>query len=104
MIDGDLTGDDGRAAGVSIFDDLEEIAALIIADLLRSPIVEDEQIRLCQRLKQAAVATVPLERPSVAKRRGTRCVDGEILAAGLVAECAGEPTLANAGRPDQQKL
>ncbi|MBB4383660.1 hypothetical protein GGD61_008365 [Bradyrhizobium sp. SBR1B] len=40
VIDGDLTGDEGRAAGVSVLDDLEEIAALLVAELLRPPIVE----------------------------------------------------------------
>jgi hypothetical protein len=37
VVDGDLAGDDGRAALVAVLDDLEEIAALIVIELFGVP-------------------------------------------------------------------
>lgn len=43
-VDGNLAGDDDRSPLVSVFDDLKEIAPLIVVQLLRSPVVQNEKI------------------------------------------------------------
>lgn len=58
MIDGHLTGDDRGTLLVAIFDDLQEIAALLVVELLRPPVVEDEQVGSGERLEDLRVAAV----------------------------------------------
>ena len=43
-IDGQLAGDDGGSSLVAILDDPEQVTALLVVELLGSPIVEDEQV------------------------------------------------------------
>src|SRR5258708_16780723 len=43
-IDGQLAGDDDRTSFISVLDDLEQIAALIGVERLRSPVIKNEQI------------------------------------------------------------
>lgn len=50
-VDGDLAGDDGRSPLISIFDDLQEIAPLIIVELFWSPIIQNEKIGPCEGLQ-----------------------------------------------------
>src|SRR5260370_8213909 len=42
-IDGQLAGDDDRTGLISVLDDLEQIAALIGVERLRSPVIKNEQ-------------------------------------------------------------
>jgi len=58
MIDGHLAGDDGGSLLIAIFDDLEEIAALLVVELLGTPIVEDEQVGSGECLEDLRVAAV----------------------------------------------
>ncbi len=39
VIDGHLAGDDGRSLLVAVLDDLQEIAPLLVVELLRAPVV-----------------------------------------------------------------
>ncbi|MBP2449527.1 hypothetical protein JOH51_007035 [Rhizobium leguminosarum] len=52
-----LTCNDRRATLVAVFDDLEEIAPLIIVELFRSPIIKDKQIGLGQGFEDAVRGT-----------------------------------------------
>ena len=44
LVDRDLTGDDGRAAAIAFFEDLEEVVAGAGFERLETPIVEDQQL------------------------------------------------------------
>jgi len=44
-LDGQLAGDHGRAAAVSLSDDLHQISALRGREPVRPPVVEDQQLR-----------------------------------------------------------
>lgn len=57
-IQGHLAGDDRRSTLVAVFDDLEEIAPLIIVELFRSPVVEDQQVGLRERFEDPAVSSI----------------------------------------------
>lgn len=58
VVHGDLAGNDGRALLVAILDNLQEIASLLVAELLRSPIVQDQEIGFGQAPEHLCVATV----------------------------------------------
>jgi hypothetical protein len=54
----ELAGDDRRAAAVAVFEDLEQVAALLILDGGEAPIVEDEDIEAGELGEQADVGAV----------------------------------------------
>lgn len=84
VVDRDLAGDDDRAPLVAVFDDLEEVAALIVVELFRSPIVEDEQVGSGEGLQRPGVSAVASCQGERSKEpRGAMIGDGEVLAAGV---------------------
>ena len=103
VIDGHLAGDDGRPLLVAVLDDFHEIAPLLVVELLWPPVVEDEQVGSGERLEDLRVAAVAAREREGGEQPGQAMIsDGEVLAACLVPERAGQPALADASRPDQQ--
>src|ERR1051325_8843653 len=48
----DLAGDQGGAAAVAVFDDFEHVVALLGAERLEAPIIEDQQLDAAQSAHQ----------------------------------------------------
>src|SRR5689334_2161697 len=104
-IDWDLAGDQQRAAIVAVVDDLEQIAALLGIERLRSPIVDDQQadaFERCQHPRQPAFAARLGEIGEQA--RSALVKDREAVAAGLVAESASQPRLADTSWADDHQM
>lgn len=98
-VDRDLAGDDDRAGLVAVLDDLQEVAALLGVERLRPPVVEDQQVEAGQGAQRPGIAAIGArQRQGGEQPRRAVIADGEVLAAGLVAEGAGEPALADAAR------
>jgi hypothetical protein len=98
VVDRYLAGDDGRTALMAVIDDLEEIATLLAGERGEPPIVEDEEIDARERLEQSSIASVAAgEREGLEQSWKAMIEDGTIVAASLVAEGAGDPTLAGPG-------
>src|SRR6266436_9990015 len=57
-IDGQLAGDDNRTGFVSILDDFEQITALVGVERLWSPVVQDQQIKSCDRPQHPGIASI----------------------------------------------
>jgi hypothetical protein len=99
VIDGELTGDDGRAAAVAIVDDFEQIAALLRGQRRQAPVVEDQQLDTGEALEEACIASIAAcQRQCVEQAWHAIVEHRSIVTAGLVAERAGKPALAGAGR------
>ena len=95
MLDRHLTGDDGRSALVAIIDDFEEITTLVAGERGEAPIIEDEQVDPREHLEEPRIASVAAgERQSLEQPWQPMVEDGTVVAAGLVAERAGNPALA----------
>ncbi len=89
-----------RAAIVAAVDDLEQIAALLGVERLRSPIVDDQQSDAFERGQQTRQAALAARLAQVAEQAAGALVEHrETVATGLVTEGTGEPRLADAGRP-----
>jgi len=94
-----LARDDRGAAAVAIFEDLEQIPALLILDRRQAPVVEDEDVEAGELREQADVGAVGPGQGEVMEEAGGAPVVGAIaLAAGLMRQRAGEETLARASR------
>lgn len=56
--DGELAGHDGRAGAVAVVEDLEEVAAVLVADGCHAPVIEDEHVNSSKLGEQPHVAPV----------------------------------------------
>ena len=105
VLDGQLAGDDGRAAIMAIVHDFQQVAALLGGEGGKAPIVEDQELDPREALQQSAIAAVAAgERQRFEQARHAMVEDRAIVAAGLVAEGTGDPTLAHSGRADDQQV
>ena len=99
MFDWKLAGHHGRSAAVPILHDLQEVAPLLGGYGSKSPIVEDEKLDASQALEEPSVmAVAACKRERIEEPRQALIEDGAVIPTGLVAERAGNPTLADAGR------
>src|SRR5579863_3817727 len=57
-IDGQLAGDDDRTSFISVLDDLEQVAALIGVEGLRSPVIQNEQIETSDSAQHFGVTAI----------------------------------------------
>ena len=53
-----LAGDDRRAGAVAIFQDLEQIAALLLLDRRQSPVIDDEDVEAGELGEHADVGAI----------------------------------------------
>ena len=58
LFDGQLTGDDCRAGAVSVVEDLQHVASLLLAQRRESPVVEHQDVDLRETTEQARVRAV----------------------------------------------
>ena len=99
MFDGDLAGDDGRGATVAIIKDLQQVAPFGRIENRQAPVIEYQELNAAEGFEQAAIAAVAASQGErLEQARDAVILDRTIVAAGLVAEGAGNPTLAQAGQ------
>ena len=105
MFDWKLAGHHGRSAAVPILHDLQEVAPLLGGYGSKSPIVEDEKLDASQALEEPSVmAVAACKRERIEEPRQALIEDGAVIPTGLVAERAGNPTLADAGGADDEQI
>lgn len=93
-----LGGDEGGAPVVSVFGDLEEVAALVCGEHFGSPVVEDEEVGAEQGFEQAFVASESAGGGEFLEQAGgAEVADAVAFAAGFVCECASEVAFAGSG-------
>ena len=72
---------------------------------LEAEIVENEKVGSTEGLDEARMAPVaPSKRQALAELRPAMIEDRPIVATGFLADGAGQPALADAGRPDQSEI
>ena len=95
MFDWDLAGDNGRGATVAIIKDLQQVAPFGRIENRKAPIVEYQELNAAEGFEQATIAAVAAsEGERLEQARDAVILDRTIVAAGLVAEGAGNPALA----------
>ena len=93
-----LAGDDGGARGGAVFEDLEQIPPVLIAERPESPIVEDEDVDACEAGEETDVTAVGVrEREFFAEPRDAPIERAVALPTRLLGEGTGEIGLAGAG-------
>src|ERR1700733_15205851 len=72
---------------------------------LEAEVVEDEKVGSAESFDKARMSPItPGERQVLAQLRPAMIEDGAIVAAGFLADGAGQPALADAGRDDQGQI
>ena len=99
-----LAGDQDRSSSIAVLDDFHEVTALPGVQAIGPPIIENEQVRFHEGSEQAGKATVAMGEFEVGEEPRYPLVDdGEVVAAGPLAQSAGEPGLPDtAGAGDHQ--
>ena len=86
-----------------ILHDLQEVAPLLGGHGSKSPVVEDQKFDARQALEEPRVmAVAACQRERIEEPRLALIEDGAVIPTGLVAERAGNPTLADAGGADRR--
>src|SRR5271155_3370792 len=102
---GELGGDDRRSAPVSLLEDFEQIVTGAGVERFEAEVVENEQIGAAEGFDEARMAAVASgERQVLAELRPAMIEDGAIVATGFLADGAGQPAFADAGRTDQGEI
>lgn len=101
VVDRDLAGDDRRAPLVAVLEDLQKITSLLAVELLRSPIIEDEQIGSGERVDQSGVTSVP-----AGQREGGEEAENAVVGAGkiLISEAQAGQLLPTPAGPMRSRL
>ena len=95
---GELAGHDGRLSAVAIFQDFEQVMPGLGIQGLKAPVVQNEQLDAGETFEPAGDAAVTTREREFVEQAGEADVeDRAVVAAGLVADGAGEPTFPDAG-------
>ena len=102
---GQLRGHDRGAQSMAVLDDLEQVAAVLGAELRHPPVVDDQDGGLGDRGEQLGIAPVGARDGQLGEQAWEAPVRGGVsVAARAVSEGAGYPTLSHAGRPRDQDV
>src|SRR5674476_748497 len=105
MFDGDLAGNDGRGATVAIIKDLQKVAPFGRIENRKAPVIEDQELNAADGFEQAAISAVAASKGKRLKQtRHAMVLDRAIVAAGFVAEGAGDPAFAEPGCPGDEQV
>jgi hypothetical protein len=105
MIDGELAGQDCRAAAVAIVDYFEQVAALLGGQWCQAPIIEDQKLDTGEALEEAYIPSIAACQRKCVEQAWYAIVEyRSIVAACFVSERASEPTLAGAGFSGDQEI
>ena len=98
FLDRQLTGREGGAPSVAVFEDFQQVTALFGGQFDQAPVIEDEELGPRQGVDEFGVAPVPLGDGQVLEESGQAQVEGGVaLPAGAVRQGAGEPGFTDAG-------
>jgi hypothetical protein len=92
VFDWQLTGHESRAALMPVFQQLQQVTAVFVAQRRQAPVIQDEQLGLGQRRHQLRIATVPFGKGEFLEQPGQAEIErGEPLPAGLMPKGTGKP-------------
>jgi hypothetical protein len=96
---GELGGDDRRPTAVSLLENFEQIVTGAGVDRFEAEVVENEQIGATDGFDEARMPAVASGERQVLEELWPAVIeDGAIVATGFLADGAGQPALADAGR------
>ena len=105
FVDGDLTGEYGRATPIAFLEDLVEVTTGTGVERFEAPIVENEELDAGETAQDAGIAAVTAGEREFGEELGNPLIKNRaVVAASLVTEGTSEPTFAHPGRPAQNQI
>ena len=102
---GKLRGDDRRSAPIALFEDFEQVVAGAGVERFEAEVVENEQIGATKGFDEARMAAVAARERQLFAELGPAMIDDRaIVAAGLLADGASEPTFPGSARADEGEI
>jgi hypothetical protein len=99
FVDGDLTGENGRATPIAFLEDLVEVTTGTGIERFEAPIVEDQELDAGETAQDAGVAAVAAGEGEFGEEFGNPLIENRaVIAAGLVTQGTSKPRFAHAGR------
>ena len=105
VLDRKLTGDDGRAAAMAVFENFQQITSLRWGENGQTPVIEDQNFQFCDGLEHTGVTSVtPGQGEGLEEARDAVIDDAAPVPAGFVAQGTGDPAFAEAGLAGDQQV
>ena len=99
FIDGDLAGEDCRAAPITLLEDLVEVTTCASIERFEAPVVEDEELDASKAAQDAGIAAVAAGEREFGEKFGDALVENRaVITTSLVTERTGKPTFADPSR------
>ena len=85
---------------MAVFQDFQQVTALLCVQFDQAPVIEDEGLGFCQGGEELGIASVPFGDAQVLEESGQAQVQGGVaVPAGAVRQGTGQPGFADAGGP-----
>src|SRR5262249_46422954 len=95
FIDGDLAGEDRRAAAITLLQDLVEVPTGAGVGRFEAPIVEDQDLHAGKAAQDAGIAAVAVGERELGEQFGDALVENRaVITTSFVTERTGQPTFA----------
>src|SRR5690348_5739642 len=105
FVDGDLTGENGRATPIAFLEDLVEVTTGTRVERFEAPIVEDEELDAGETAQDAGIAAITAGEREFGEELGNPLIENRaVVAASLVTQGASKPTFADPGGPAQNQI
>jgi hypothetical protein len=105
FVDGDLTGENGRATPIAFLEDLVEVTTGTRVERFEAPIVENEELDAGETAQDAGIAAITAGEREFGEELGNPLIQNRaVVAAGLVTQGTSKPRFAHAGRPAQDQI
>jgi hypothetical protein len=100
-----LSGNQGRFAAISFFEDFQEVEALLVIESVGAPVIQNEQLDSRELVDEAREATVETGDAQVFEQAGHPQIEnGMIEPSGLASEGAPQPGFAGSGLTGDDKI
>jgi hypothetical protein len=96
FVDGDLAGEDRRAATVTFLEDLVEVTTGSSIERFEAPIVEDQELDAGEAAQDAGIAAIAAGERELSEQLGNPLVENRaVVTTSFVTERTGKPTFAD---------
>src|SRR5207253_9408809 len=103
--DGELAGEDGRAAPVALLEDFVEVTTRAGVERFEAPIVEDQELDAGKAAQDPGIAAIAAGERELGEELGDPLVENRaVVTTSLMTERTGKPTFADPGRPAQNQI
>src|SRR5690242_2504848 len=105
FIDGDLAGEDRRAAPITLLEDLIEVTTCAGVERFEAPVVEDEELDAGKAAQDAGIAAVAAGERELGEQLGDALVEnGAVITTSFVTDRTSKPTFADPSGPAQDQI